>query len=174
MNIGILGYGAVAKELIKIIDKSQHKIFVWHRFDDTSRTKEIKKIWADEYPHEMVQKNMIDIVVDALGSDNDDAIFKSKWAIEKSLKNNKSVITCNKKLMDLHGNYLCDYAKINSKFYINSLVAHSSDQKGLGVYLDINNFKSFSSQDLFCYRGAGPVETAKFIYEEINKIGDQK
>lgn len=172
MNIGILGYGAVAKELIKIIDKKEHKIFLWHRNSNTPRTLEIKKIWGSDRPHEMVQKNMIDIVVDALGSDNDDALSKSKWAIETALKNGKFVITCNKRLMDLYGKDLCEYAKNYNKFYINSLVAHSSEHEGLDEYLNIENFTSFSKEVLFKYRGAGPEKTAEFIYEEITRIGE--
>lgn len=169
MNIGILGYGKVSNALIDIIDKEKDKIFVWHMGHQIPREKYVKKFWGEDIPHEIVQKNMINVVVDAIG-DNDEGITKSKWAIEKSLKNDKFVITCNKKLMDQHGTELCNYAKKYNKFYINPIVAYSPDYNGLGHYLDINNFELFSKEELFAYRGAGPKETALFIYEEINRI----
>lgn len=172
MHIGILGHGQVSKSLIEIIDKKNHKIFVWHRHHPVPRDEDVKKYWGDSSPHEMVQRNMIDIVVDALGSDSDEALQKSKWAIETALKNEKYVITCNKRLMDLYGDELCKYAKQYNRFYINPLVAHSSEHERLNTYLEINNFNSFNKNDLFKYRGAGPKETAYFIYEEIKKIGE--
>lgn len=105
MNIGILGYGKVAKELTNLLHTTDHKLFSWRNSPEVPRDQYFKKIWGDETPHPITQKNMIGLVVDTLGN-RQDSTAMSKDSIEKSLKNNKVVITCNKELIEKESEYV--------------------------------------------------------------------
>ena len=156
MNIALLGNGHVAQALINIIDEEKHVLISYDRNSN-----------FDEIPLSPI----IDIVIDMLAHNNE-AVQISKNIIKGSLYYGKSVITCNKKLMNIYGAELCNFAKDTSgKFYINSLVASSNTFIPYPEYLSIYNFIDNSDKEsIFQYRGAGPEETAKFINDEITRI----
>ena len=173
MHIGIMGFGSVAKELVILLKDSNHKLFSYQRkaSSDKPRDENFKKIWPDIEP--MIKYNQIEIVVDCL-SDDDQAMLVAKPAIETSLKCGKNVIVCNKRMMDIYGKELCEYSKTTSgKLWINSLVASSEEFEPYETYVSVDNFNEmYEKRDLFIYRGAGPKETAEFIYQEILRIVD--
>lgn len=156
MNIALLGNGHVAQELIEIIDKENNLLV---SYDRNSNFYEIPNAF------------IFDVVIDMLGH-NDEAVEISRNIIKDSLYYGKSVVTCNKKLMGKYGIELCNYAKdTNGELYINSLVASSKNFSPYPEYLSIYNFiESKNKEKIFQYRGAGPIETANFINDEIIKI----
>lgn len=170
MNIALIGNGSVSQALVPLISNKNNRLFLFKRDGGFVEDQVFDKIYNDFFSVSSLKN--IHIVIDMLGI-NDEAIQISKRVIKDSLLNNKYVITCNKKLMGMYGNELCDHAKnTNGQLYINSMVASSRYYKKYPVYLSIDNFKEMNqNKDIFIYRGAGPNETALSIYDEIIRIG---
>ena len=147
IKITIYGYGRVGKPLVDMIKSDPNMKIV------RIKTKTNDKILEDLDS---------DITIEAINNVNE-----AKDILKESMLNNQDVITCNKELIYLYREELFDIAnKTKKTIYLNSIIAgHSSSE--FKESLTHTNFESYIYLEPFKFRGAGGIETAKAIYEDI-------
>ena len=147
IKIALYGYGNVGKPLVEII-KSNPNIKIVR-----IKTKTDDKVLEDLEPN---------LIIEAINNVNE-----AKNILKESMLNNKDVITCNKELIYLYRKELFEIANQNKKtIYLNSIVAGSKPLE-FKESLTNKNFENYMHLNPFDFRGAGGLETAKAIYQDI-------
>jgi homoserine dehydrogenase len=165
MIIGILGCGEVGNRLAEMLN--DHEVWAAVKDLNKQRSKNISLITTD--PYEIVNSNSVKIIVEAMSDKTDSDVAMSKDLILQSLKNKKNVLTCNKKMFSKS---MYEFLSIPEKdqIHINSMVSNGPGFPKFADTLTMKNILSFDQQDIFCFRGGGPHETAEFLYKEICDI----
>ena len=147
IKITLYGYGRVGKPLVEMIKSNPTMKIV------RIKTKNNDKILED---------SKSDITIEAI-----DNVNEAKNILKQSMLSNQDVITCNKELIYLYREELFNIANQNKKtIYLNSIVAGASPLEFKENLTHIN-FESYIHLNPFEFRGAGGIETAKAIYEDI-------
>lgn len=162
IGIGILGYGLVGSELVKVLQEdNRFKVILigiknMHDRNPTLFTQDLMSISSDP---------RIDIIVDALPG-----IEPSESAIVAAIKNNKTIISCNKEMWSMSGDSAIDQATNHGvTIWLNSLVCNPTDKKIFNVELTDKTIRSFLPEAIYCFRGGGHVDAARFLYKDILK-----
>lgn len=165
IRIGILGYGLVGSELAKILQKdNRFKVMLvgvknMHDRNSNIFTQDLMSISNDP---------SIDIIIDALPG-----IEPSESVIIAAIKNNKTIISCNKELWSMSGNDAIEAAANNNvTIWLNSLVCNPTDKKIFNVDLTDKTIRSFLPEAIYCFRGGGHIDAARFLYKDILKATD--
>ena len=169
VSIGLIGFGAVGQAFAKLTDQIEprdnfriHAILVrdiaGKKFNDVEITNQ-----SDWF----VPSNGHNIIVDA-SSYNEE----TKSYILASLLDGKDLITCSKELVNKHWQELLDAAKTGgSKIYFNSIPSTDDEScKFNSIYLTSDNFEQYANNDLYIYRGGDAEITARFIYNDVVRL----
>ena len=122
LNLGILGLGTVGGSVVKILGRRKAEFkkdgyeFILKRVCDKdikkARLLHLKKGLLTTSPSKIINDPEIDIVVELIGGEH-----PAKDIIEDALKNKKSVITANKKIVADGGQALARKAKRNGCYF---------------------------------------------------------
>lgn len=172
-SIGLIGFGAVGRAFANLTDSIEdrdnfriHAILVRNledkKFADVEITTDVE--W-------FVPSNGHNIIVDASSYSEE-----TKGYIIASLLDGKDLLTCSKELVNKNWRELLDAAKSGgSKIYFNAIPStDDATCKFNEIDLTSDNFEVYSNDDLYIYRGGDAEITARFLYNDLVKILEER
>lgn len=184
ISIALLGFGHVGKEVYKLLkgvpgymdDFRIHVVQVPSLANyDVAKDENYYNLVNDETFGTPKQATIGDDVEWLLGSDGHDTIIDCMSYNEDSKKlvfdltaKGYWILTCSKELVNKHARELIDVAKASgAKISFNSIPASATPCEYDSIDLNQDTFLEYSDGPLYIFRGAGPVETAQYIVDDI-------
>jgi homoserine dehydrogenase len=162
IKVGILGNGLVGKEVLRLIKANDAFIISKVGVQNLSGRNEV--LFTEDLMS-IANDPEIDVVVEAING-----IEPAESVLIRALSNGKTVISCNKELWSMSGDKVIEAAKDGgSTIWLNSLVCNPNGKQVTNEDITDKTIRSFLPEMLYCFRGGGHIDAAKFLYKDILK-----